>query len=474
MRLWQDDSMPDDGRTAPSQRRGQVPRRRTLVVMRGAEVDARPLPLAGEVTVGRGDDVDVRIDDPSVSRVHLAIRLEPHAIAVIDRGSANGTTLREVRMPTGVPVQVSANEPFAAGDVVLVVQEIGAALPVGEAGAGAPRPRMAAPARDAAPEPIVLDPTMRQLYDLAARVARGTISVLLTGQTGTGKDVLAEHLHRSSTRAGAPLVRINCAAFSDTLVEAELFGHAKGAFTGANADRQGLLEAADGGTVFLDEIGELPLALQAKLLRVVEDRAVMRVGSTTARAVDVRFVAATNRDLEAEVDAGRFRRDLYFRLAGVVLALPPLAERPEEIDALARRFAAEAAAKLGRAAPRLDASAIAALRAHAWTGNVRELRNAIERAVLVADAEVLAAGALMLGDAKKPAPEAPAAKPTATKPAPASLPDELAELEKQRILAALEECGGNQTRAAEKLGMPLRTFVKRLTAYQLPRPRKPR
>jgi DNA-binding NtrC family response regulator len=285
-------------------------------------------------------------------------------------------------------------------------------------------------------------------------VARGPIGVLLTGETGAGKEVLAEFLHRRSPRAGGPLVRVNCAALTDSLVESELFGHEKGAFTGAQRERRGLIETADGGTLFLDEIGEIPAAAQAKLLRVVEERQVTRVGSSEPRPVDVRFVAATNRDLEAEVAAGRFRRDLYFRLAGVVLAIPPLRERPLEIELLARTFAAEADARLGDAA-------LAALRAHAWPGNVRELRNVIERAALLAVDQPIDVEHLGLAAA----PAAPAA-------APAALPDELAAIERQRIVDALEQCGGNQTRAAELLGMPRRTLVKRIAKYNVPRPRK--
>jgi DNA-binding NtrC family response regulator len=449
----------DAAPTAPATRRGAVPRRRTLLVVRGDRVDAHPLPLDGVVTVGRGSDAGVQIDDPSISRVHLSLALAPHAITVTDKASANGTTLREVRLPPNVPVQIGANEAFAAGDVVLAIQDVGAPLAAAGDGAAAARPSGTVAAGEA---PIVLDPAMKKLYDLAARVARGTISVLLRGETGTGKEVLCEHLHRASARARGPLIRINCGALGESMIEAELFGHERGAFTGAHADREGLLEAADGGTVFLDEIGELPAGLQAKLLRVVEDRAVTRIGSTTPRTIDVRFVAATNRDLEAEVDAGRFRRDLYFRLAGVILEIPPLAERPDEIVALARRFAAGAAQRLDRPAPPFADDAIAALRAHAWPGNVRELRNAIERAVLlVGDGDAIDAAALQLAT-----PAAPAAAPAG------DLQHELAAIEKQRIVEALARCDGNQTKAAELLGMPRRTLVKRLAEYGIPRPRK--
>jgi DNA-binding NtrC family response regulator len=454
---------PGAATTRPSSRRGGVPRRRTLIVIRGDLVEARPLPWTGEVTIGRGDRADVQIDEPSISRVHLTVVLAADAIRIVDRGSQNGTSLRSVRLPVDVPVEIAPNEPFAAGDVVLAIQEVGAPAAIG---APAPRRPTAAFAPGVA-RPIVLDPAMGRLYELAARIARGAISVLLCGETGTGKEVLCEHIHGSSARHRGPLVRINCAALTEQLVEAELFGHDKGAFTGAHAERPGLIEAGDGGTVFLDEVGELSLALQAKLLRVLEQGTVTRLGSTTPRAVDVRFVAATNRDLEADVEAGRFRRDLYFRLAGVVLAIPPLAERPDEIEALARSFAAAAAARLGRAAPSLDAGALDALRAHAWPGNVRELRNVIERAVLICDGAVLDTSALGLGRAASAAPSEPA-------PSGRDLPGELAGLEKQRILDALAACAGNQTRAAAEIGMPLRTFVKRLAAYGIARPRAPR
>jgi transcriptional regulator with PAS, ATPase and Fis domain len=310
---------------------------------------------------------------------------------------------------------------------------------------------------------VVIDPAMRRLYELATRVARGTISVLVVGETGTGKEVLAELIHTHSPRAAGPLVRINCAAFAETLIESELFGHEKGAFTGAQRERAGLLEAADGGTVVLDEVGETTPAIQAKLLRVLEERAVLRVGASTPRPIDVRFVAATNRDLEGEIETGRFRRDLYFRLAGVVLAIPPLRDRPDDLVALAERFAAEAAARIDRPPPRLSPGALAALRAHPWPGNVRELRNVIERAVLLADGDELTAEHL---------PFAAAAPATGSTPDPAALPSALAALERQRIVEALEAAHGNQTRAAAALGMPLRTLVKRLDQYNLPRPRK--
>jgi two-component system response regulator AtoC len=429
-------------------------RRRTLLVVRGDDVDVRPLPTAGEVVVGRGTACDVRIDHPSISRLHLRLRLAADAIHVVDQGGANGTLLRGARLPASQAVAISANDALHVGDVVLIVQEVAAGPAAGAPMSSRPSGELAA----SPTAPVVLDPAMRRLYDLAARIARGTIGVLIVGETGAGKEVLAEFVHRSSPRAAGPLVRINCAALPDSLVESELFGHERGAFTGAQRERRGLLETADGGTVLLDEVGELAPTIQAKLLRVLEERRVLRVGASEPRPLDVRFVAATNRDLEADVAAGRFRRDLYFRLAGVVLTIPPLRDRPLEIDALARVFAAEAAAGLDRPPPRLSDAAVRVLRAHPWTGNARELRNAIERAVLLTEGDVLEPEALTLGQ--------PAAASEAT------LAGELAALERQRILAALDECGGNQTLAAARVGMPRRTFVKRLEDYGIARPRK--
>jgi two-component system response regulator AtoC len=449
--------------------------RRTLLVIAGPEVVAHPLPATGEVTVGRGSWSTVHVDHPSLSRSHLALVLG-ETMAVVDRGSANGTVVRGERIAADVAVAIGGNEIIQAGDISLVVQEAGdreAATPLARPTA----PRPSGPVEVPPSGPVLLDPAMQRLFELAARVARGVIGVLVVGETGAGKEVLAEFVHRSSPRAERPLVRLNCAALTDSLVESELFGHERGAFTGAVKDRLGVLEAAAGGTVMLDEVGELSPAIQAKLLRVIEDRQVMRVGATRTRTVDVRFVAATNRDLEAEVAAGRFRRDLYFRLAGVVLEVPPLRQRPAEIEPLARAFLAEASARLGAPPPHLSAGALDALRAHRWPGNVRELRNVIERAVLVVTSGLVAAADLGLADA---APRAagederrPPSRPPSSPPAePAgSLPDAIADLERSRIVEALEACAGNQSRAAAMLGMPRRTFVKRLAAYGIRRPR---
>jgi two-component system, NtrC family, response regulator AtoC len=333
---------------------------------------------------------------------------------------------------------------------------------------------------------------MAQLYRVVDRIAAGTISVLLLGETGVGKEVLAETIHRRSPRASMPLLRLNCAALSGTLVESELFGHERGAFTGAAASKLGLLETAEGGTVFLDEVGELPLTLQVKLLRVLEERSVWRVGALKPRAIDVRFIAATNRDLEAEIAAGHFRQDLYFRLNGMTLRIPPLRERTGEIAALAEQFAAEASQRAERATPpAISVAALGYLQRYAWPGNIRELRNVIEQAVLLGldDLEILP-GHLPLETMVPasrppltPSPPPPQEAAVASFAAPSDadpyataprglLRGEIETLERQQILDALARCGGNQTQAAKLLGIARGTLVSRLNDYGVRRPRK--
>ncbi len=311
---------------------------------------------------------------------------------------------------------------------------------------------------------LVADPAMVRLVALAERLAATPLAVLVCGETGSGKELLAAAVHALSPRAKGPFSALNCAALQDTLIESELFGHERGAFTGAVATRTGLLESADGGTVFLDEIGELSPAAQAKLLRVLETHRIVRVGDTRERKVDVRVVAATNRDLEAEVAAGRFRQDLLFRLNAATLWIPPLRERRREIPLLAHVFLKAACARAKRAVPVISDAAMQLLSAHPWPGNVRELRNVIDYAAAIVTEDVIEPWHLedRLPAAPKPARAAADARAR-------SLTDELRELERRRFTAALEATGGNQTRAAERLGVPLRTFVRKLKQYKIER-----
>ncbi len=328
----------------------------------------------------------------------------------------------------------------------------------------------------ATPGVVVESNAMRNLHAFARRAAAGNSHVLIVGETGAGKEVLAETVHRASPRAAKPFLALNCAALTESLVESELFGYERGAFTGATQAKVGLLESAAGGTVFLDEIGEMPLATQAKLLRVLETRQVLRVGATQPRSVDVRFVAATNRDLEDEVAEKRFREDLYFRLNVITLEIPPLRERPEEIEPLARLFLGRLAEAVGRAPPSLSAEALALLHGSAWPGNIRELRNVLERAFVLCAGHEITVDHLPVDKLRRRHAEGvPTAGAPDTRTAPTSEegrePQGLKEIERKAIVDALERCHFNQTRAAELLGMPRRTFCKRLKDYAIPRPR---
>ncbi|MCA1827516.1 MAG: sigma 54-interacting transcriptional regulator [Myxococcales bacterium] len=346
-------------------------------------------------------------------------------------------------------------------------------------------------------EPVPPPGPMQDLYRMVERIASSDISVIIFGETGVGKERLAEAVHKNSRRVGLPFLRLNCAALTETLLESELFGHEKGAFTGAAAAKAGLLESANGGSVFLDEVGDMPMPTQVKLLRVIEERAVRRVGAIKTTPIDVRFVAATNRDLELEVQRGAFRKDLYFRLNGVSIFVPPLRERVEEIEGLSRLLITEACKRMARAKePELTAETLAFLQQYPWPGNIRELRNVLERAVLLCTgnklelshlpAEKMASHFAMRRleptQALTPPPPVPTPIPMSisTPPppllrsplAPADLREQLAQAERQRIVEALNRCAGNQTEAALSLGISRRTLVKRLATFNIPRPRK--
>lgn len=296
------------------------------------------------------------------------------------------------------------------------------------------------------------DPAMEPVLRALERVAPTNASVLLLGETGTGKELAARTVHELSPRAAGPFVPLNCAAIAETLMESELFGHEKGAFTGASSARRGRLELAEGGTLFLDEIGELRPELQAKLLRVLQERSFERVGGHRTIAADVRWIAATNRDLETEVRSGRFREDLYHRLAVFPIQLPPLRERRRDLLPLAEALLARAAADLGRPGLRLDESARATMLGAAWPGNVRELANALERAAILAEGAVVRGEDLRIST---PLPANGAGGRT------------MADLERDAIREALAAFQGNRRRAAQRLGIGERTLYEKLRRYGL-------
>ena len=574
-----------------------------------------PIGDAVSVTIGRSKKVDVRVEEPSVSRQHAILHITKNtkneliSLKVQDVGSANGTRVRGAKLAPNEPTAIDIGEVVDLGKTMLIVQASGSAerprrrwshdyfemrleeevarahafgrtfavirvLLEGREGSSAVEDLLTnslrpfdlvatyapgeyevllvdAPSHEATkwidkfrirlgpagdrvqlgcavypddalqPEGLVSkagaplhattpdtprsrvfdDAAMKRLMRLIERIAPSDIGVLILGETGAGKEVIAEELHRRSHRANHPFLRLNCAALSPTLLESELFGHEKGAFTGADRAKLGLLETAEGGTVLLDEVGDLPLTTQVKLLRVIEDRKVLRVGGLVPRTIDVRFLSATTRDVEAATLTGEFRSDLYFRLSGVSLIVPPLRERVDAIERLLRSFATTARRQSGRDDPAVfTADAIELLEGYYWPGNVRELKNVVERAVLLAGDDPIAADHLPveklhggpMGHAQPRRVAAASMTPssivsgnehpmdtedgtdsTPTREAVASdLKKELENLERQRIVEALEACAGNQTQAAKMLGISRRTLLYRLDLYKIPRPRK--
>jgi DNA-binding NtrC family response regulator len=304
--------------------------------------------------------------------------------------------------------------------------------------------------------PVVRDPAMLALMRQAEQVARSDASVLITGESGTGKEVLARHIHGASRRSAGPFIALNCAAIPENLLESELFGHEKGAFSGAIARRCGKFEAADGGTLLLDEISEMDVRLQAKLLRAIQEREIDRLGGTAPVRINVRILATSNRDLRAEIDARRFREDLYFRLNVVNLRLPPLRDRPADIPALAAHYARHYAQANGMPQRPLSAAALARLGAQHWRGNVRELENTVHRAVLLADGDEIGAEAI------EPAEGGPAAVAQA---APGLVGRRIDDVERDLILQTLSHTLGNRTHAAVILGISIRALRNKLRDY---------
>jgi two-component system response regulator HydG len=295
----------------------------------------------------------------------------------------------------------------------------------------------------------------REVYDLTLQVAESDANILIMGESGTGKELIAAALHRNSPRRDKPFVSLNCAVLSDTLLESQLFGHVRGAFTGAVMNQKGLLEEADGGTLFLDEIGDVSPAVQAKLLRVTQEKDFTVLGSTRSRKVDVRFVAATNKELVSEVREGRFREDLYYRLNVISITLPPLRERRDDIEPLARHFLALTTRRMKKDVREIDDSALQALLQYDWPGNVRELENVIERAVILARSGIITLGLLPLV-ARREAPSVPSgAAPLVA----------LDEIERQHITSILKETGFHKSRAAGILGISRKTLDRKIAEY---------
>jgi two-component system, NtrC family, response regulator GlrR len=389
------------------------------------------------MVTGSAEGVDLVVKEPTVSRLHAELDPRPSGLWVRDLGSRNGTFIEGVRVESGC---VPDRGHLRLGDVELIVHY---------------GPQPAAVQLWAEPRfgPLLGASTpMRELFARLARMAASEATVLIQGETGTGKELVVRALHEASPRAAGPLLVVDCGALPESLLDAELFGHSRGAFTGAAGARAGAFEAAEGGTLFLDEVGELPLPLQPKLLRVLEARTVRRLGENEVRPVNVRFVSATHRDLRTMVNAGAFREDLYFRLAVLPVTVPPLRERPGDIALLARSFVPAASQGL------LTAALLAEIEARPWLGNVRELRNFVERLTTLGEREALAG---------TPA----ATAPTTSRPLlPAdwlTLPlRDVRErcsnqMEQEYLRALLERHGRNVSAAAQAAGVD-RTYLHRL------------
>jgi two-component system, NtrC family, response regulator AtoC len=449
---------------------------RVIVIVTPSGKHTHVLPAAGHVTIGRSRHNDVCIDDASISKRHAALHIDPDGtIRVEDLGSWNGTSVRDPSPPvsthprgwdsdTGPLLVVRGGAQIISDRAVL---GMGSALLTFRT----------EPAATASSLAELVSPLMQPVWETAALAARSAITVLITGETGVGKEVFAERIHQLSPRSGRTFLRVNCGSLCESLLESELFGYEKGAFTGAATTRPGLFEVAHQGTIFLDEIGELPVALQTRLLRVLDNGTVLRVGGRESQAIDVRVIAATNRRLEDDVAVGRFRPDLYFRLYGIRIEIPPLRERAEEIGPLAEHFLARRAAIDDVPKPVWSEAAMALLRAYPWPGNVRELRQVVERALILCSTGRIEPGDLPESvRQRRPIVGGPglvtAGEHRDALGAPAS--DDLATVdysdeERGRILRALHDNDGNQTRAARALGMSRSTLIRRLSDYHLRR-----
>jgi DNA-binding NtrC family response regulator len=412
---------------------------------------------------------DGLVGEVSDTDLVLALRRAVHRASGRGRNGANGTGANGHGHGhgTGVPVAL------ASADDTAQIPALAAHPSDGGAGASVPmNVRLGRPA-----EPHVVgakligdSAPMRELRTTIGRIAGHRTTVLITGESGTGKELVARALHDASPRAKRPFIAINCAAIPGPLLESELFGHKRGAFTDAVRDKPGLFEEAEGGTLFLDEVGELPLGLQSKLLRALQESEIRRVGDTASVKVDVRLVAATLRDLATEAKAGRFREDLYYRLAVLPISVPPLRERPDDVPMLVAHFVARFGERHGHAAG-FTPDAIAALAARPWQGNVRELENAVERALVLAEGPTIDAAqlALLLGGRLRAASPDPRelAPPSAPDPTPPDLSIKKAtrSLEAELIRRALEQTGGNRTNAARLLEISHRALLYKLKEY---------
>jgi DNA-binding NtrC family response regulator len=420
-----------------------------LVVAPGTPDEQRIFLGDRPIRIGSDEDNDLRLDDPHVSRRHAEVRRGPDGVLLRDLGSKNGTfvegiKVKEALLPPGANITIG-------GTPLRYLAEGASAQVASKPPAPRPPSEPTGPTKFGAA--VGTSPRMREVFALLERVAPTDLTILITGETGTGKDVLARGVHSLSPRKNGPFVVFDCGAVAPSLIESELFGHERGAFTGAVTDHRGAFERAAGGTLFLDEIGELALDLQPKLLRALEQRAVRKIGGDSDIKVDVRIVAATNRDLEKEVGGGRFRQDLFYRLSTAVVSVPPLRERLADLPAIIEAILADAGRPM-----RVAKETYEALSGYDWPGNVRELKNAVAGAAALADGPVLEPRHLIFF------------KPRRRAPTIDSLPlagRSLESIERAAIAQTLRQFDGNKTKAARALGIAPSTLYEKIKKYGL-------
>ena len=440
----------------PTQRRltsaVAIPRLELVVERQAGRPEQLSRVLEGDLfKLGSHSSNDLVLDDPLVSRFHCELQRSDIGWSIVDTGSLNGTFVQGIRVRdadlplTGARIRI--------GDSVLVARELGSAA-VAEI-----------PQWSSFGELYGESTVMRRLFGVLHRVAQSEATVLLEGESGTGKELAATEIVRRGPRADNPFLIIDCGAISPNLIESELFGHVKGAFTGADRTRIGAFEAADGGTVFLDEIGEMPLDMQPKLLRAIESREIRRTGENTPRRVDVRVIAASNLRLESEVNHGRFREDLYFRLSVVTVRLPPLRKRLEDIPLLVRVLLRSINAE--ECEHMFTPEVLADLSRHDWPGNVRELRNYLERSVVLEAAAPAAAPKSIDSGPQAAAGTQPGAVVNLEKPFKQAKDELIADFERKYLAALLEVSGGNISRAARLAKMDRMYLYRLLQRYEL-------
>jgi DNA-binding NtrC family response regulator len=420
-------------------RSGALRERKYRAVVAGGPDQGKSTPIDGTVTIGSDPDASLMLKDETVSRYHLELQARAEGVRVRDLQSTNGTFVSGARVDELFVVEETT---LRVGKTVLriVLEESDVETQAYDA------PTFGRAAGTTA--------AMRKLFGVLQRVAATDSTVMLLGETGTGKEMLAHAVHDASPRAKGPMVVFDCGAVAPSLLESELFGHAKGAFTGAVARRDGAFVQASGGTLFLDEVAELPLELQPKLLRALENRRVKPVGADKETEVDIRVIAATHRDLDAEVKAGRLRQDLFFRLAVVVVRVPPLRERREDIPVLVRHFLST----LGRPDFELSPELLSRLMEHPWPGNARELRNVVERALVAKDDDPLIGSTVQSGPAKGDLTQLP------FKEAKEQL---IESFSREYVQALLERCGGNISEVARTAGIARNWVHHLVTKYNL-------